>query len=291
MKKLTLIMVLLVSSFGLAEIKVVTTTTIIYDLVKQVGKEKVKVDYLCRGDQDPHFLEIMPSYMLKLRNADLVFKIGLDLEKWLPQLIDGSRNDKLKLIDLSEEVDKKEVPTKKLDASYGDIHPYGNPHYYLDPSSARVMVKEIYDALINESSEDEAYFKKNMDDYLKELDAKINYWNSAMAKVKGKPIVFFHSSWVYFADHFGIRIAGYVEPKPGIPPTPSHNAEIIQLVRSAGIKAILMENYYDDSAPNQISRITGAKVVKLPVGVYGVSGVDSYIQMIDYIVNSIIQNV
>lgn len=291
MKKLTLIIILLVSSFGAAEIKVVTTTTIIYDLVKQVGKEKVKVDYLCRGDQDPHFLEIMPSYMLKLRNADLVFKIGLDLEKWLPQLIDGSRNDRLKIIDLSEEIDKKEVPTKKLDASYGDVHPYGNPHYYLDPSAAKIMVKEIYDALINESPEDEAYFKKNMDNYLNQLDAKINSWQSEMAKVKGKPIIFFHSSWIYFADHFGIRTAGFVEPKPGIPPTPSHNAEIIQLVKSAGIKVIVMENYYDDSAPNQISRITGAKVVKVPVGVFGVSGVDSYIQMIDYIVNSITQNV
>jgi zinc/manganese transport system substrate-binding protein len=291
MKKLILIITVLFSGLGLSQIKVVTTTTIIYDLVKQVGQEKVKVDYLCRGDQDPHFLEIMPSYMLKLRKADLVFKTGLDLEKWLPQLIDGSRNDKLKLIDLSEEVDKKEVPTKKLDASYGDIHPYGNPHYYLDPSAAKIMVKEIYDALINESPEDEAYFKKNMNNYLTQLDAKINSWNSEMAKVKGKPIVFFHSSWIYFADHFGIRTAGFVEPKPGIPPTPSHNAEIIQLVKSAGIKAIIMENYYDDSAPNQLARITGAKVVKVPVGVFGVSGVDSYIQMIDYIVNSITQNV
>ena len=291
MKKLILVITVLFSSLGLSQVKVVTTTTIIYDLVKQVGKEKVKVDYLCRGDQDPHFLEIMPSYMLKLRKADLVFKIGLDLEKWLPQLIDGSRNDRLKIIDLSEEIDKKEVPTKKLDASYGDVHPYGNPHYYLDPSAAKIMVKEIYDALTNESPEDEAYFKKNMDNYLSQLDAKINSWNSEMAKVKGKPIVFFHSSWIYFADHYGIRTAGFVEPKPGIPPTPSHNAEIIQLVKSAGIKTIIMENYYDDSAPNLIARITGAKVVKVPVGVFGVSGVDSYIQMIDYIVDSITHNV
>jgi len=291
MKKLIFVLILIISSFSFAEINVVTTTTIIYDLVKQVGKDKVKVDYLCRGDQDPHFLEVMPSYMLKLRNADLVFKIGLDLEKWLPQLIDGSRNDKLTLIDLSEGVDKKEVPTKKMDASYGDIHPYGNPHYYLDPSDAKIMIEEIYDALVNESPGDELFFKKNMNDYLSKLDEKINEWNSKMAKVKGKPIVFFHSSWIYFADHYGIRIAGYVEPKPGIPPTPSHNAEIIQLVKKAGIKAIIMENFYDDSAPNQISQITGANVIKVPVGVYGVSGIDSYIQMIDYIVNSIIQNV
>ena len=291
MKKLILILSFIIGSLSFAQIKIVTTTTVIYDLAKQVGKDKVKVDYLCRGDQDPHFLEVMPSYMLKLRNADLVFKIGLDLEKWLPQLIDGSRNDNLKLIDLSEGIDKKEVPTKKLDASYGDVHPYGNPHYYLDPSNAKVMVKEIYDALANESPGDEPYFKKNMDAYLSKLDAKINDWNSQMTKIKGKSIIFFHSSWAYFADHYGIKIAGYVEPKPGIPPTPSHNAEIIQLVKNAGIKAIIMENYYDDSAPKQISQITGVNVLKVPVGVYGKAGIDSYIQMIDNIINSIIQNV
>lgn len=291
MKKLILITVLLLASLGFAQIKVVTTTTIIYDLVKQVGKDKIKVDYLCRGDQDPHFLEVMPSYMLKLRNTDLVFKIGLDLEKWLPQLIDGSRNDNLKVVDLSQDINKKELPTKKLDASYGDVHPYGNPHYYLDPSNAKIIVEEIYDALVNESPEDEPYFKKNMDDYLNKLDGKLIDWNSKMEKLKGKSIIFFHSSWIYFADHYGIKIAGYVEPKPGIPPTPSHNAEIIQLVKKAGIKAIIMENYYDDSAPRQISRLTGVNVVKVPVGVYGALGIDSYIQMIDNIVNSLIQNV
>jgi zinc/manganese transport system substrate-binding protein len=171
------------------------------------------------------------------------------------------------------------------------VHPYGNPHYYLDPSNAKIMVKEIYDALVNESPGDEPYFKKNMDDYLSKLDAKIKDWNSQMAKVKGKPIVFFHSSWIYFADHYGIKIAGYVEPKPGIPPTPSHNADVIQLIKKTGIKAIIMENYYDDSAPKQISSITGVNVVKVPVGVYGKAGIDSYIQMIDNIVNSLIQNV
>ncbi len=154
MKTIVIIVSLIfAANLNFAEINVVTTTTSIYDLVKEVGGNEVKVDYLCRGDQDPHFLEVMPSYMLKLRKADLVMEIGLDIEKWLPQLIDGSRNSDLKLIDLSANIEKKEVPTTKPDASQGDIHPYGNPHYWLDPENVKIMANEIYDALANAAPE------------------------------------------------------------------------------------------------------------------------------------------
>jgi ABC-type Zn uptake system ZnuABC Zn-binding protein ZnuA len=290
MKKLLTVLLILLNTYGFANVKAVTTITIIYDLVKNIGKDKVEVDYLCRGNQDPHFLEVMPSYMLKLRNADLVFKIGLDLEKWLPQLIDGSRNMNIQVIDLSQEIDKKEVPTTKMDARYGDVHPYGNPHYYFDPLDVKIMAKEVYDALATKDPENAAYYEINYNNYIKLLDAKIAEWENKMAKVKGKPIVFFHSSWIYFADKYGIKIAGYVEPKPGIPPTPSHNAEIINLIKKGGVKIILMENYYSDSAPNQISQITGVKVIKVPVGIYGMEGIDSYFKMMDYIIDQVASN-
>jgi zinc/manganese transport system substrate-binding protein len=291
MKKLLISILILISSVSFANVKAVTTITIIYDLVKNIGKDKVDVDYLCRGNQDPHFLEVMPSYMLKLRNADLIFEVGLDLEKWLPQLIDGSRNTNIQVIDLSLEIEKKEVPSTKMDARYGDVHPYGNPHYYLDPLDVKIMAKEIYDALATQDPENASYYEKNYNDYIKLLDAKISEWNNKMAIAKGKPIVFFHSSWIYFADQYGIKIAGYVEPKPGIPPTPSHNAELINLIRKADVKIIVMENYYSDAAPNQISQITGVKVLKVPVGVYGMEGIDSYFKMMDYIIDQIVSNV
>ncbi len=290
MKKLFFVFMMLMSSLSFANVKAVTTLTIIYDLVKNIGKDKVDVDYLCRGNQDPHFLEVMPSYMLKLRNADLIFEVGLDLEKWLPQLIDGSRNTNVQIVDLSRDIDKKEVPTTKMDARYGDVHPYGNPHYYLDPLDVKIMAKEIFDALSTQDPENTDYYEKNYNDYVKQLDAKISEWANKMAKAKGKPIVFFHSSWIYFADQYGLKIAGYVEPKPGIPPTPSHNAEVINLIKRGGVKIILMENYYSDSAPNQIAQITGVKVLKVPVGVYGMEGIDSYFKMMDYIVDQIINN-
>jgi zinc/manganese transport system substrate-binding protein len=291
MKKLLIAILILMSSISFANVKAVTTTTIIYDLVKNIGKDKVDVDYLCRGNQDPHFLEVMPSYMLKLRNADLIFEVGLDLEKWLPQLIDGSRNTNIQVIDLSQEIEKKEVPSTKMDARYGDVHPYGNPHYYLDPLDVKIMAKEIYDALVTQDPENASYYEKNYNDYIKLLDAKILEWNNKMVSAKGKPIVFFHSSWIYFADQYGIKIAGYVEPKPGIPPTPSHNADVINLIKKGDVKIIVMENYYSDAAPNQISQITGVKVLKVPVGVYGMEGIDSYFKMMDYIIDQIVSNI
>ena len=289
-KYFVLIIGLIFSLNNFAEIKVVTTTTVIADIVKNVGGDRVSVDYLCRGDQDPHFLEVLPSYMLKLRNADLVIKIGLDLEKWLPQLIDGSRNDKLKLIDLSTDIEKKEVPTTKVDASQGDVHPYGNPHYWLDPENAKIMADEIYDALVGESLQDADYFKKNLEKFKASIDAKLKEWTSKISSVKQKNIITFHKSWIYFTDRFGLREVGNVEPKPGIPPTPSHDAELIQLIKSGKIKIILMENYYSDSAPNHIAEITGVKVIKVPNAVYGIEGVNSYLTMMDYIVNQIANN-
>ena len=291
MKKILIIILIAFSSLTLAEVNVVTTTTIIYDLVKNIGKDQVNVDYLCRGNQDPHFLEVMPSYMLKLRKADLVFKIGLDLEKWLPQLIDGSRNSDLKEIDLSKDIEKLEVPTKRLDASYGDIHPYGNPHYYLAPNQVKIMLKEILDALISVDPGHTDYFTRNYNDYLTQLNEKIKLWGDKMKKIENKPIVFFHASWIYFSTEYNLDIKGYVEPKPGIPPSPSHNAETIMLVKKLGVKLIVMENYYDDSAPNQIAEITGAKVLKVPVGVFGLEGINSYFDMMDYIVDNISKNI
>lgn len=289
-KYFCLIILLLFSVSVMPQIKVVATTTTVADLVETIGGDKVSVTYLCRSNQDPHFLEVLPSYMLKLRDADLVFKIGLDLEKWLQQLIDGSRNDKLILVDLSTDISKKEVPTTKVDASQGDVHPYGNPHYWLDPENAKIMAEEIYNALTDYSSSNEDFFKKNLDDFKKTIDTHMKNWSASISGMKQKNIITFHKSWVYFSDRFGLNVVSNVEPKPGIPPTPSHDAELIQLIKKDKIKIILMENYYSDSAPNHIAESTGIKVVKVPNAVNGIEGVNSYVKLIDYIVTQISKN-
>jgi zinc/manganese transport system substrate-binding protein len=287
MKKLVLLIFILLYNLSFANLKVVTTTTVIYDLVKEIGKDKVTVDYIARGDQDPHFVEVLPSYMVKLRNADMLFKIGMGLEMWVNQLIDGSRNDKLLVVDLSTDINKKEVPNFKPDASYGDVHPFGNPHYWLDPENAKVMAKEIYENLSSKDNSNTDFYKKNYDDFIKRLNNKTAEWDNKMSKLKDKSLIFFHASWTYFADGYGLKIAGYVEPKPGISPSPSHNAELVNLIKSKNIKTLLMENFYSDSAPNQLAELTGIKVIKVPTSVYGIKGVDSYIQMMDYIVDQL----
>jgi len=287
MKKLLALFVLLVWQFAFSQVKVVATTTVIYDLVKEIGKDKVKADFLCRGDQDPHFLEVMPSYMVKLRNADIMFKIGLGLEMWSQQLLDGARNNKIKVIDLSEKISKLEVPSGKVDASHGDVHPNGNPHYWLDPENGKIMAKEICYSLCNISKENSDYFNKNLKEYLNKLDSKIKEWKVKMASAKGQPFVFFHSSWVYFTGRYGINTIGFVEPKPGISPSPQHNSEIINIIKRNKAKYLVMENFYSDSAPNLISKNTGVKVIKVPTGVYGMDGINSYIQMMDYIIKKV----
>jgi len=286
-----IIFVLLLVAFNaLSQVKVVTTTTVIYDLVKNVGGDKVEVDYLSRGDQDVHFLEVLPSYMMKLRKADVFFQIGLQLEMWAPQLVDGSRNSSLKIVYLSDVIAPKEVPTTKVDASQGDVHPQGNPHYWLDPYNAKAIAEVIYLELALLSPDDGSYFKKNLDNYLATLDKKIAEWESKMSKLKQKEMIFFHSSWIYFTERFGLKIAGYVEPKPGIPPTPSHNAEIIRIIQQKKIKFIVTDVFYSDNAPNQIANATGAKVLKLPTQVYGMEKISSYIEMMDYIINQMTAN-
>ncbi len=286
----TILTFCLLSSFVFSQVKVVTTTTVIYDLVKNVGGDKVEVDYLSRGDQDVHFLEILPSYMMKLRKADIFFQIGLQLEMWAPQLVDGSRNSSLKIVYLSDAITPKEVPTTKVDASQGDVHPRGNPHYWLDPYNAKAMAEVIYLELALLSPDNGSYFKKNLDNYRAQLDKKIAEWESKMSKLKQKEMIFFHSSWIYFTDRFGLKIAGYVEPKPGIPPTPSHNAEIIRIIQQKNIKLIVTDVFYSDNAPNQIASVTGVKVLKLPTQVYGLENINSYIEMMDYIINQITAN-
>jgi zinc/manganese transport system substrate-binding protein len=273
-----------------SQVKVVTTTTVIYDLVKEIGGEKVSVDYICRGDQDPHFLEILPSYMLKIRKANVMFQTGLGLELWAQRLIDGSRNSSLKLIDLSKNIEKKGIPSGRIDASQGDIHPFGNPHYWLDPENVKLMAEEIFNALAAESPNDFEYFSSNYEKFNQKLESKSKEWEEKMKSLKGKSFLFFHDSWIYFTEYFNIIIAGYIEPKPGIPPTPSHNAELIKIAKNNNVTAIVMCNFYSDSAPNQISNISNAKVVKVPLYVYGIENADSYFKMMDFIINQFVKN-
>jgi zinc/manganese transport system substrate-binding protein len=267
-----LLTALSISALGTAKVKVVTSLSDLADFTKEIGGDRVQVDYLVRGTQNPHFIEVKPSYMMKLKSADLFITIGMQLEIWAPQIIDGSRNPNLTIVDCSKDVNKLEVPTGKVDASAGDVHPFGNPHYWLDPQNVKIILQEIFESLSKVSPTDRDFFKTNMAAYVNKLDAKIVEWTALMKPFKGLNLVTYHTSFSYFANRFGLVIVGYVEPKPGIPPTPSHSADLIQLIRASHVKIIGLEQYYEDSTPAQIASSTGAKLVRLSTSVGGVDG-------------------
>jgi len=276
----------LLTTAGFGEIRIVTSLPDLADFARQIGGDKVKVDFIVRGDQNPHFVEVKPSYMMKLKSADLFFIIGMELEMWAPQLVDGSRNEKLSVVDLSKGIQKLEVPSR-VDASQGDVHRFGNPHYWLDPRNVRVIMDEMVDAMVSVSPSDEKLFRANEDVYLKKLESMIPQWEGEMKPFAGSRIVTFHKSWSYFTNWLNLTVADQVEPKPGITPTPSHTADLIALVRKAAIKAIVVEPFYDMSAPEQIAHAGGAKVLMLPPSEGVVDGTGDYIALMSYDVRTL----
>jgi zinc/manganese transport system substrate-binding protein len=287
MKRMSLVMALcLTAAVAQATVRVVTTLSDLADFARNIGGERVQVDYIVRGDQNPHFVEVKPSYMMKLKSADLFLMVGMELEMWAPQIIDGSRNSNLVVVDLSKDVTKLEVPAR-TDASQGDVHRFGNPHYWLDPRNVRTIVEEIVEVFVRAAPADEQYFRAHAVTFLKKIEAKIPEWESAMKPYAGSRIVTFHKSWTYFADWLGLIVADQVEPKPGIQPSPSHTAELIRLVREGNIKAIVVEPFYDTSAADQIARSTNARVLRLVTSVGGVDEAKDYLSMMDYNIHAL----
>jgi zinc/manganese transport system substrate-binding protein len=277
------------SLFAKDKVKIVTTLTDLASLAEVVGGDKVEVQALAKGTQDPHQIEVLPSYMMKLRKADLFILVGMDLDMWAYQLRDGSRNSNLIVIDCSQEINRLEIPTQSVNPSQGHIHIHGNPHYWLDPENGKAIMQAILYGLEKVAPEHSEFFHQNMNNYIKQLDSKMVEWQKKVEPIKGEKIIFYHNSWPYFVERFGFKIANFVEPKPGIPPSPSHTANLLKQVKSESIKVIALEPYFDDRVPKMIAKQTGAKVVILPQSVGGVKEVKDYIQLFDYNLNKLIE--
>jgi zinc/manganese transport system substrate-binding protein len=277
-----------------AALNVVTTTEDLGSLVHEVGGDRVRVDALARGYQDPHFVEAKPSFILKLNKADLLVLVGRELEiGWLPALINQSRNSKVQAgspgyLDASGNVRILEIPTGQITRAMGDVHPSGNPHYWLDPGNGRHMAQAIRDRLSQLSPGDAAYFASRYTDFDQRLAAAEKRWDAAMAPYKGTKVVTYHRSWPNFAERFGLNVIGYVEPRPGIPPSPSHTLDLIREMKAQNVKLILVEPYFDTKTPDSVARETGGKVVVLLPSVGGEKGADDYIQLFDRDVEKVI---
>ena len=271
-----------------AAVNVMAATEDLADLVRQVGGDRVKVDAIARGYQDPHFVEAKPSFILKLAKADLLVVVGRELEiGWLPPLITQSRNAKIQVgaegyLDASLTARILEIPTGQITRAMGDVHPLGNPHYWLDPGNGRRVAQAIVEKLARMSPGDAAYFQARYAEFDKRLAEAEKRWDAMIAPYKGLKIVTYHRSWPNFAERFGLEVVGYVEPRPGIPPSPSHTLDLIAEMKRQNVKILLVEPYFDLKTPQSIARETGAKVLVMSPSVGGEKPITDYLALFDY---------
>jgi zinc/manganese transport system substrate-binding protein len=273
---------------AVGKIKIVTATSDLAALAQEVGGDRIEVESIAKGYQDPHFVEAKPSYLLKLRQADLLIVVGLQLEiGWLPPLITQSGNGHIQIggsgyLDASQFAEILEKPTGEVTRAMGDVHPYGNPHYWLDPENGRRVAKGIAEKLAELRPSEAAYFNQNFESFNQRLTEAIRKWDAELEPYRGRNVITYHRSWPNFLRHFGLMTMGEIEPRPGIPPTPSHTLGLINMMKRENVKIILVEPYFDPKTPESIARDTGAKVVIMPPSVGGEKEITDYFKLFDY---------
>jgi zinc/manganese transport system substrate-binding protein len=290
------LLLMLIPEVAMAQgkLNVMTTTEDLASLAREVGGDKVNVESVAKGYQDPHFVEAKPSFILKLQKADLLIAVGRELEiGWLPPLMQQSRNNKIQpggagYLDASLNAIILEVPTGQITRAMGDVHPLGNPHYWMDPENGKRVAKEIADKLGELRPNDKAYFDQRLADFTTRLDAAEKRWLAMMAPYKGTKVVTYQRSFPNFAERFGLDIIGYVEPRPGIPPTPQHTLDLINEMKRQNVKLVLVEPYFDLKTPNSIGQQTGAEVLVMPPSVGGVKEASDYFKLFDYDINLLV---
>src|SRR5512138_3646368 len=281
-------------AFAQGKLNVVATTEDLGSLAREIGGDKVSVTSLARGYQDPHFVDPKPSFILAVSRADMLIVVGRELEiGWLPPLLTSSRNSKIQVggpgyLDASLNVKILEIPTGQITRAMGDVHPLGNPHYWLEPGNGRRIAEAIRDTLSAISPNDKAYFAQRYADFDQRLAAAEKRWDAAMAPYKGTKLVTYHRSWPNFMERFGLDVIGYVEPKHGIPPMPQHTIEVIDEMKRQGAKLIIVEPYFDLKTPQAIANQVGGKVLVLAPSVGGAKEATDYIQLFEYDVNQLV---
>ena len=276
------------------KLTVITTTEDLASIAREVGGDRITVESIARGYQDPHFVEAKPSFILKLQKADILVAVGRDLEiGWLPPLIQQSRNAKVQVggsgyVDASLKARILEIPQGQITRAEGDVHPLGNPHYWLDPENGKLVAKEIADKLSQLRPGDRAFFEQRLTDFTARVAEAEKRWESTMAPYKGTKVVTYHRSFPNFAERFGLDVIGYVEPRPGIPPSPQHTLDLINEMKRQNVKLVLVEPYFDLKTPQSIGRATGAEVLVMPPSVGGVKEITDYFKLFDYDINLLI---
>ena len=269
-------------------LSVVTTTSDLAAIAKAVGGESVKAEGIAKGFQDPHYVEAKPSFMRVVNQARVLFYVGLQLEiGWLPLLVQGARNPQLVQADLSQGIAVLERPTGPISRAQGDIHPDGNPHYWLDPRNGTIMARRIAQELKALAPEDGASFDQNLKLFETDLNRRRQTWEERMAPFRGVEVVAYHKEWEYLAHWLGLNIIGYVEDRPGIPPAPQHLANVVRTMQQRKVKALLVANFTNPTIAQSVAEKGGAKIVILPASVGGEKGTDSYVDLFDSIIGKL----
>ncbi|MDQ3001148.1 MAG: metal ABC transporter substrate-binding protein [Fibrobacterota bacterium] len=271
-----LVAVLVAAASVSAKIKVGASLTDFASIASYIGGDKVEVFSIAKGNSNPHFVEVLPSYMIKVSRVDVFLRSGLALDQWAVPIIEGSRNSKIQVVDCSAGIEVLEKPEGKVDASMGDVHPQGNPHYWLDPANGIRIAERVREALSKADPAHAALFEANAKKFKEEADRKIGVWKARMAPYKGKAIVTYHSSWVYLAKAFELRIVGYVEPFPGIPPTAKHLQGLVDRIKTEKAGILIQEPYFGDADPKFLARHTGIKVYRFTPSCVGIGSGDYF---------------
>jgi zinc/manganese transport system substrate-binding protein len=262
--------VLLLGSTAEAKVNVLATVPDLGALAREVGGEHVAVKVLARSTQDPHFVDARPSLILDASNANLLILNGMELEVgWLPAILTNSRNQSIQpgqpgYLDASTLITPKEVPREKLDRSMGDIHTGGNPHYTLDPRNGLLVARGIAERLGAIDPQHAKAYQANLAKFDRTLSARIAEWEKAFAPFKGTDVVTYHKSWIYFVEWAGFDEVAYVEPKPGLPPSAGHVARVLGVIKQRKVPFILQEEWYPAGTSEQLSRLGGARLVRVP---------------------------
>jgi len=289
----------LVASLGAtrasAATNIVAATPDLADIAKQVGGARVSVYSIAKPNQDVHMIEPRPSDVSRIARADLVVRVGLDLDLWLDALLNAAANGRVNrggpgYVDASVGIQRLEVPREQVTGASGDIHVYGNPHYWLDPLNAEIISANILEGLKRVAPADASYFERNRNVFLTGLRSAMRRWQEKLSPYQGRKIVIYHDAWPYFVRRFGLKVLGCIEPKPGIPPTASHVASLIERIKAEKQRVVIADAaFYPDKAAKAIAARTGAEFVVIPSSVGGAKGADNFFSLFDCIVDDLVR--